>query len=85
MARQKFLDILQKENKINSGNRDIERIKLRISYVTKLVERVVAVQLVNHIERHNLMEVHQSAYRAYHSTETALLKVKTDVIRALEN
>ena len=45
----------------------------------------MAVQLVNHIERHNLMEVHQSAYRAYHSTETALLKVKTDVIRALEN
>ena len=31
------------------------------------------------------MEVHQSAYRAYHSTETALLKVKTDVIRALED
>ena len=49
------------------------------------MECVVAVQLVNHIERHNLMEVHQSAYCAYHSTETALLKVKTNVIRALEN
>ena len=45
----------------------------------------MAVQLENHIEGHNLMEVHQSAYHAYHSTETALLKVKTDVIRALEN
>ena len=56
-----------------------------LSYVSKLVECVVAVQLVNHIERHNLMEVYQSAYRAYHSTETALLKVKTDIIRALEN
>ena len=56
-----------------------------LSYVSKLVECVVAVQLVNHIEGHNLMEVHQSAYCAYHSTETALLKVKTDVIRALEN
>ena len=56
-----------------------------LSYVSKLVECVVAVQLVNHIERHNLMEVHQSAYCAYHSTETALLKVKTNVIRALEN
>ena len=31
------------------------------------------------------MQVHQSAYRAYHSMETALLKVKTDVIRALED
>ena len=56
-----------------------------LSYVSKLVERVVDVQLTNHIERHNLMEVHQSAYHAYHSMETALLKVKTDVIRALED
>ena len=31
------------------------------------------------------MEVHQSAYRSHHSMETALLKVKTNVIRALEN
>ena len=31
------------------------------------------------------MEVHQSAYHAFHSMETALLKVKTDIIRALEN
>ena len=41
-----------------------------LGYVSKLVEHVVAVQLVNHIEGYNLMEVHQSAYRAYHSTET---------------
>ena len=31
------------------------------------------------------MEVHQSAYCAFHSKETALLKVKTNVIRALKN
>ena len=31
------------------------------------------------------MENHQSAYCALHSMETALLKVKTDVIKALEN
>ena len=31
------------------------------------------------------MENHQSAYHALHSTETALFKVKTDVIKALEN
>ena len=55
------------------------------SYVSKLVEHIAAAQLVNHIERHNLMEVHQSAYCAFHSMETALLKVKTNIIRALEN
>ena len=31
------------------------------------------------------MEVHQSAYHAFHSMETALLKVKTNIIRALKN
>ena len=56
-----------------------------LSYVSKLIEQVAAVQLVNHIESHGLMEVYQSAYHALHSTETALLKVKTDVIKALEN
>ena len=41
---------------------------------------VVAAQLVNHIERHGMMEAHQSAYHSSHSTEIAVLKVKTDVI-----
>ena len=56
-----------------------------LSYVSKLVEHVATAQLINHVERHGLMEVHQLAYCAFHSTETALLKVKTDVTRAFEN
>ena len=31
------------------------------------------------------MEKKQSAYRKFHSTETALLKVKTDIIKAMDN
>ena len=27
----------------------------------------------------------QSAYRAFHSTETALIKVKDDILRAIDN
>ena len=57
----------------------------KLGYVSKLVEHVVAAQLVNHIERHSLMEAHQLAYHSFHSMETALLKVKTNVIRALVN
>ena len=56
-----------------------------LGYISKLVEPVRAAQLVNHIERHSLTEVHQLAYHPFHSTETALLKVKTDIIGALEN
>ena len=56
-----------------------------LGYISKLVEHVMAAQLVTHIERHGMMEAHQSAYCSSHSMETALLKVKTDVIQALEN
>ena len=56
-----------------------------LGYISKLVKHVMAAQLVNHIERHGMMDAHQSAYCSSHSMETALLKVKTDVILALEN
>ena len=55
-----------------------------LGYVSKLVECVVATQLVNHIKRYGLMEAHQLAYHPFHSMETALLKVKSDIIGALE-
>ena len=45
----------------------------------------MAAQLVTHIERHGMMEAHQSAYHSSHSMETALWKVKTDIIQALDN
>ena len=56
-----------------------------LSYISKLAECVMAAQLVTHIERHGMMEAHQSAYHSSHSTETALLKVKTNIIQALDN
>ena len=50
-----------------------------LSFISKLVERVVASQLNNHISSNGLENVNQSAYRQGHSTETALLCIKNDV------
>ena len=58
---------------------------LNLTYIGKLAEHAATSQLTEHIDRLNLMEPNQSAYRALHSTETALLKVKTDIISALDH
>ena len=57
---------------------------LNLAYIGKLTKCAAANQLIEHNDRFNLMESNQLAYRALHSTETALLKVKTDIISALD-
>ena len=46
---------------------------------------VVSEQLGDHVSKMGNLEVLQSAYKAGHSTETALLKVKTDILSAINN
>ena len=56
-----------------------------LPFVGKLMERCVIDQLMEHIHANNLMEPLQSAYRSHRSTETALLKVKTDILKVIDN
>ena len=51
-----------------------------LPYVSKLVERTVRNQFHNHLSVHHLYPGNQSAYREFHSTETALLRVKNDIL-----
>jgi len=56
-----------------------------IPFISKVIERVVTKQLTNYICEYNLGDRSQSAYKCGHSTETALLKVKSDIDMALDN
>ena len=49
------------------------------SFISKLVECVVAKQLVDHIHGSGLDNSYQSAYKSGHSMETALLSIKNDI------
>ena len=54
-------------------------------FLSKLIERIVCVQLVNHLDKNGLYEVFQSAYRQLHSTETASLRVQNDILQAVDS
>jgi len=56
-----------------------------LPYLSKLLERVAAKRLLHHMGIHGLHELFQSSYKALHSTETALLRIQTDVLTALDN
>ena len=51
-----------------------------LSYLSKILERVVAKQFVSHLDQNLILDNYQSAYRRGFSTETALLKVLNDAL-----
>ena len=51
-----------------------------IPTIAKLLERLVAFQLNSYLAAHQLRPKLQSAYRVFHSAETAMLKVSSDLL-----
>ena len=51
-----------------------------LDFISKILERAVAVQLQTHLDKARLMTAFQSAYRKHHSTESALLNIHNDIL-----
>ena len=56
-----------------------------LKFLSKVLERVVASRLQDHLDRHSLTEPLQSAYRKHHGTESALIKVHNDILLSLDS
>ena len=56
-----------------------------LSFISKVIERIVARQLLSHLKTNCLLPVYQSGYRQYHSTETALLHVSSELFAAMDD
>ena len=56
-----------------------------LSVVSKLLERIVFWQLYSYLSATDLLLHLQSAYRTHYSTETAVLRVLTDILYAVDD
>ena len=55
-----------------------------LPFVSKTAEKVVASQILDHCSAHAPLAACQSSYRKHHSTETALLKVQSDILLSMD-
>ena len=55
-----------------------------LPFLSKLIVKVIAERLVSHMQDNGIVEKYQSAYKANHSTETALLRVYNDLLISIE-
>ena len=56
-----------------------------LSFISKVVEKVLLIQFNKHCSTHRLIPDYQSAYRANYSCETALAKIVNDILWAMEH
>ena len=61
------------------------RLLSNLSFISKLIEKVVAKQLNNYIDSEGLSNVDQSTYRRLHSIESALLKIQKDIAASMDS
>ena len=55
-----------------------------LSFISKLLERIVNNRITSHIDSFSVFTPFQSAYRKFHSTETALLRIENDILLAMD-
>ncbi len=51
-----------------------------LSFLSKIIEKVISIRILAHITDNDIIDKFQSAYKCGHSTETALLRVYNDIV-----
>ena len=75
---------LLKKSNLPVNNLNNYRLVSNLSFISKIIEKVVSNRLQAHINSNKLSNPMQSAYRKFHSTETALLRAHNDISGSLD-
>ena len=66
----------------NAGN---YRPVSNLPFISKLLEKIILLQLSSHLSNNNLLHPFQSAYRSNNSIETVLLHIVNDSLLAFDS
>ena len=77
-----ILPLIKKDN-IDKDTLKNYRPVSNLTFVSKLLEKVVAERLKNNLDKYDLWSTMQSAYHSFQSTETALLRVQNDLVNSI--
>ena len=69
---------------LNPGDLNSYRPISNLTFLSKILERVVVRQFMDHADQNGLLPPRQSAYRKFHSTESAVLIVHNDTVCAID-
>ena len=78
----RFPHIVKKLLKNSSADRDVMRnyrLISNLSFLSKVIDKCVYSQVMQHLMSNDLLGHFQSAYRPYHSCETALMMIHNDI------
>src|SRR5882757_5198904 len=56
-----------------------------LNFISKIIERIIHTRICNHLKTFPSLSPFQSAYRPFHSTETALLRIQNDLLLSMDN
>ena len=76
---------LLKKHTLNRDDMKNYRPVSNLSFLSKILEKVVASRLNWHINSSHTSNDYQSAYRKFHSTATALLKIHNDILSSVDD
>ena len=76
--------LIKKENLDKNDMKNYRPVS-NLSFLSKVIERVVLSRIKTHLNKNGLWEKMQSAYRALNSTETALMRVHNDLLKSVDH